>query len=278
MMESQDRYGNDVLASAAASGPKAGLPLLPATLGLIVEEPGTRWVGELVAVGKDSYTLEDAHGRRRLFDWLSPCSVEGRLVRLVPASAKPAGPEARTIRSASGSVYVTDHRARVAKESRILVEGKHDAELVEKVWGHDLRVEGVVVEMLDGADNLAASVADFTPGPERRLGVLLDHLTLGSKESRIAASVSSRWILVTGHPFIDIWQAVKPSVVGIEAWPAIPRGSEWKVGVCTALGWPPPGETWPKILGAVHSWGDLEPELIGSVEQLIDFVTGPGSS
>ena len=30
-------------------------------------------------------------------------------------------------------------RARVARASRIFVEGRHDAELVEKVWGDDLR-------------------------------------------------------------------------------------------------------------------------------------------
>ena len=34
------------------------------------------------------------------------------------------------------------------------MEGKHDAELVEKVWGHDLRIEGVVVEPLHGVDDL----------------------------------------------------------------------------------------------------------------------------
>ena len=52
----------------------------------------------------------------------------------------------------------------MARASRILVEGVHDAELVEKVWGDDLRVEGVVVERLDGMDHLAAVVA-FRPGP-----------------------------------------------------------------------------------------------------------------
>ena len=31
-------------------------------------------------------------------------------------------------------------------------------------------------------------------------------------------------MLVVGHPFIDIWEAVKPSSVGIAAWPKIPHG------------------------------------------------------
>ena len=46
-------------------------------------------------------------------------------------------------------------KARVARASRIFVEGRHDAELVEKVWGDDLRVEGVVVEYIEGVDDLA---------------------------------------------------------------------------------------------------------------------------
>lgn len=276
MTTADDRYGPDVLA-ADAQRRKAGLPLLPAELGLIVEDPTSKYVGELIAIGKDAFTLEDNQGRQRLFDWLSAFAVEGRLVRLVPPTPAVVAP-ARAIRSASGSVYVTGHQARVAQVSRILVEGRHDAEMVEKVWGHDLRVEGVVVELLDGADNLPAFVKAFRPGPGRRLGVLLDHLTLGSKESRVAAAVSGRHVLVTGHPFVDVWQAVRPEVLGIDAWPAIPRSTEWKQGICAALGWGSPQEAWPRILGAVSSWHDLEPELIRSVEALVDFVTAPHES
>ena len=78
----------------------------------------------------------------------------------------------------------------MARASRIWVEGKHDAELVEKVWGDDLRHEGVVVLMLDGVDNLEEVMADFGPAPERRAGVLVDHLVAGSKGARIAQRVS----------------------------------------------------------------------------------------
>ena len=136
------------------------------------------------------------------------------------------------MRSASGSTYVVGARARVARAGRIYVEGKHDAELVEKVWGHDLRVEGVVVEPLHGVDDLPAIVKEFRPTQGRRLGVLVDHLVRGSKESRIAEQITGEHALVVGHPFIDIWQAVKPSVVGIPAWPVIPKGQPWKEGVC----------------------------------------------
>jgi hypothetical protein len=33
---------------------------------------------------------------------------------------------------------------------------------------------------------------------------------------------------------------------------------------------------WQRIRGSVRDWTDLEPELIGRVEELIDFVTQPG--
>jgi hypothetical protein len=162
----------------------------------------------------------------------------------------------------------------VARAGRILVEGVHDAELVEKVWGDDLRVEGVVVERLDGMDDLAAVVAEFAPGPGRRLGVLLDHLVDGTKEARAAAAVRHPHVLVTGTPYVDVWQAVRPRAAGIDAWPVIPRGRPWKEGVIAALGVrATPGEFWRTLLGRVSSYADLDPTLVGAVEQLIDFVT-----
>jgi hypothetical protein len=164
----------------------------------------------------------------------------------------------------------------VARAGRIYVEGRHDAELVEKVWGDDLRIEGVVVEYLDGVDDLPSVVREFGPTPDARLGVLVDHLVPGSKESRIAAEVTGACadVLVVGHPFVDIWQAVKPSSAGIDAWPQVPRGQDWKTGVCRALGWPEnTGAAWRRLLSRVRSYRDLEPELLGRVEQLIDHVT-----
>uniref|UniRef100_UPI00184C9DFB DUF3097 family protein n=1 Tax=Sporichthya sp. TaxID=65475 RepID=UPI00184C9DFB len=165
-------------------------------------------------------------------------------------------------------------RAQVARASRIYVEGKHDAELVEKVWGDDLRGVGVVVEYLEGIDDLPAIVREFSPGPGRRLGVLVDHLVAGSKESRLAAQARGAHVLVVGHPYIDVWQAVRPQVLGFEAWPEVPRGQPWKEGVIDALGWHlEPYAAWKRILGSVRGWTDLEPALLGRVEELIDFVT-----
>jgi hypothetical protein len=247
------------------------VPEVPAEPGLVAEDPASGFCGAVVAADVRQVTLEDRHGRRRVFP-LHPAGflVEGVPTTLVPVrAAAPAAPA----RSASGSVKVADLRARTARAARIWVEGLHDAELVERVWGHDLRVEGVVVEPMHGMDELSAAVADFGPGPQRRLGVLVDHLVHGSKETRAAAAVAGPHVLVTGHPYVDVWQAVKPSVVGIRAWPEVPRGTDWKTGVCAALGWGEPADGARRVLGAVRSFRDLETPLIGAVEQLIDFVT-----
>jgi hypothetical protein len=240
---------------------------------LVVERPDG-FVGAVVGVAKGLVDLEDRHGRVRSFPLGSGFLVDGEDVVLTAPAVVAAAPA----RTASGSLAAPQQRARVARASRLYVEGRHDAELVEKVWGADLRVEGVVVELLDGADNLADALADFGPGPGRRAGVLLDHLVAGSKESRIAAQVTGAHVLVVGHPFVDVWQAVKPARLGLSAWPTIPRGVEWKHGICDALGWPhdDPADVaaaWQRILGTVRGYGDLEPALLGRVEELIDFVT-----
>jgi hypothetical protein len=271
-MRSKD-YGQDVLAGDWRRPRKGQIPEIPAEKDLVVEDPDSGFCGAVVACDKEAVTLEDRFGKRRLFP-LNPAGflLDGKPVTLVRPAAKPAGP----VRSASGSIAVQGLRARVAQESRIYVEGVHDAELVEKIWGHDLRVEGVVVEYLEGVDDLPAIVAEFQPEPGRRLGVLVDHLVTGSKESRIAAQVSSPHVLIVGHPYIDVWAAVKPASVGIRAWPQVPRGVPWKEGVLEALGWRmETGAAWKRILGSVTNYADLEPELLGRVEELIDFVTAP---
>lgn len=253
---------------------RAPVPEVPAEPDLVVEEVSTGFCGAVTGCEAGTVTLEDRFGKRRVFP-MEPAGflLEGRTVTLV---RPPAGP-ARPTRTASGSVAVPGARARVARAGRIYVEGRHDAELVERVWGDDLRVEGVVVEYLEGVDDLPAVVEAFGPGPDARLGVLVDHLVTGSKESRIAASVRDPHVLVVGHPYIDVWEAVKPSSVGIPAWPSVPRGQDWKTGVCRALGWPEnTGAAWQHILSKVHSFKDLEPALLGRVEELIDFVTEPG--
>lgn len=260
---------------------------------LVIEEVTTGFCGAVVRVEKTpggfTVTLEDRFRKHRVFPLGPGFLLEGEPVELVRPQPKPqtqpgggGSSGSGTPRTASGSRAVSGLRARVAREGRIYVEGKHDAELVERVWGDDLRIEGVVVELLDGIDFLPGIVDDFEPGAARRLGVLVDHMVAGSKETRIAQEVQrdrEDSVLVLGHPYVDIWQAVKPTVLGFEAWPRVPRSEEWKQGVCERLrrkdpSWPlDPRAAWPRILAAVTSYRDLEPTLLGRVEALIDFVT-----
>lgn len=279
-----DRYGSDVLAGDWRK-PKNGRAVeTPAELGAVVEEVETDFVGEIVRIDRDLHTLtlEDRKGKRRTFPLGPGFWLDGKPVILTPPVTRTA--PAKPTRTASGSVAVDNVKARVARESRIFVEGRHDAELVEKIWGDDLRIEGVVVEYLGGVDDLADHLVSFRPGPERRVGVLVDHLVKGSKEARIAESIRrsavGQHVLIVGHPFIDVWQAVKPGRLGLEAWPNVPRSIEWKKGICQHMGWPHRDQAdiaraWKHILGRVNSFGDLEPALLGRVEELIDFVTEP---
>jgi hypothetical protein len=252
---------------------------------LVVETADGGFCGAVVAIGRavdsgekrDTVTLEDRNGKRRVFPLLPAAfMVDGLLVTLVrpaPAAAAPTG----RVKTASGSYAVAGVKARVARASRLWVEGVHDAALLERIWGDDLRIEGVVVEPLDGIDDLVEYVREFGPGPDRRVGVLVDHLVAGSKETRIVDGLRragfAQHVLVTGHPYVDVWQAVKPTALGIDAWPDIPRGTDWKSGICSALGVSDPREMWRRVLAGVDSFADVEVPLLRAVEELIDFVT-----
>ena len=273
-----DRYGTDVLAEGRRN-PRSTEH--PAELGVVVEDVETGYVGAVVRVEYGRVYLEDRHGHTRAFPLGPGYLLDGRPV-ILTAPRRPA--PAAAGRTASGSVAVPGARARVASASRIYVEGRHDAELIAQVWGEDLRIEGVVVEQLGGVDDLVGIVAEFAPGPGRRLGVLVDHLVAGSKEARIADAVrrgpGGADTLVVGHPYVDIWQAVKPQRLGLVAWPTVPRHMEWKYGVCQALGLPHANhvdiaKAWRHIRSRVRDWNDLEPALISRVEELIDFVAEP---
>jgi hypothetical protein len=250
-------------------------PEVEAVPGLLVTHLGSRFTGRVQRFEPDgALVLRSPNtGLERLFV-LRPGSfmVDKRTVTLIRPRPTRSAPTAPTV-TASGSVAVADAKARVARAGRVLVEGVHDAELVEKVWGDDLRIEGVVVERLDGIDDLATVIADFGPSSGARLGVLVDHLVPGSKESRIVADLQGPHVRIAGTPYVDVWQAIRPSVLGIQAWPVIPKGQSWKAGICAAFGEPSPGRLWKQLLGQVKTYADLEPSLVGAVESLIDFVT-----
>ncbi|HEX2705621.1 MAG TPA: DUF3097 family protein [Candidatus Lustribacter sp.] len=286
-----DRYGADVLGGDRRAGPRGRARDVAAEPGVVVEEAETRWCGAVVRVekagGMHVVHLEDRHGRVRAFPLGPGFLLDGAPVVLTApraaSAAALAGMRAAPSRTVSGSLAVAGAPARVAVASRIYVEGRHDAELVEHVWGADLRVEGVVVEMLDGVDRLEEAIRGFGPGPGRRMGVLVDHLVPGSKESRIVEAVEARLsarehVLVVGHPYVDVWQSVRPGRLGWSQWPTVPREVEWKRGICAALGWPHASQAdlaqaWRRILRTVRSYADLEPTVLGRVEELLDFVT-----
>ena len=268
-----DRYAADPLAGDWRAAGRVLIPNVPVEPGLVVER-ADGFVGAVVAIEKGNVGLEDRQGRVRWFPLGSGYLIDGSAITLTA----PVAPQKAAARTASGSRAAESTRARVARASRILVEGRHDAELVERVWGADLRDVGVVVEYLEGVDHLPTTLAELHPGPGKRIGVLVDHLVPGSKESRIAASVSNANVLIVGHPFVDIWQAVRPGRLGLSRWPDVPRGTDIKHGTCAALGWPHADQAdiaraWKRILATVRDYTDLDPTLTGRVEELIDFVT-----
>lgn len=274
-----DRYGGDVLAPGWQQAHRKKSQDHTLEHGLVVEDAASGFCGAVVTWENGLVVLEDRHGARRNFPIGPGFWLEGQPVTLqVPQPSTARGRE----RTASGSVATPAERGKQALPSRIFVEGRHDAELVEKVWGDDLRHVGVVVELLEGVDDLEQIVTDFAPTRGRRLGVLVDHLVARSKESRIADRVAAGpwgdFVLITGHPYIDIWQAIKPARLGLDAWPDIPRSIEWKKGICDHLGWPHASQAdiahaWQQILDQVGTWTDLERPLLTQVETLIDFVT-----
>ena len=289
MAQPRTRRGSGILAGPF-DGPERQerhFPRHEATPDTLVLHRSSGFLGVIVELdaGRNHVVVRGQTGlEKRLPNTPGSFAVDGNAVTLV---APTRAPEARkpehlahaqistTTKTASGSRAVVGARARVARASRILVEGVHDAELVERVWGDDLRIEGIVVERLDGADHLADVVRALQPGPRRRLGILLDHLVPGSKEARLAAGVRHPHVLVTGTPLVDVWEAVRPSVLGIDRWPRVPKGTPWKEGVCAALGVGDPGAFWRRLLGDVHDWKQLEQPFVAAVEQLVDFVTEP---
>lgn len=267
------RYERDILDDVAAAKRPTEYPRVEARRGMVIEDRSSGFTGDIVKWNAEAVTLRDRKQYQRHFSWKpGGFLVDGKPVTLVRPAVQPTATQRFT---ASGSVAADRSAgARIAQASRIWVEGKHDAELVEQVWGDDLREIGIVVEPLHGADDLAAAVREFAPGPQRRLGILLDHLIAGTKESRLAAEVDADHVLITGHRFVDVWAAVRPHVIGIDAWPDVPKGQPWKQGICAALG-VEFDRFWPRLRSQVKGYADLDPSLVGAVEQLIDFVDAP---
>ncbi|SBN60286.1 PF11296 family protein [Propionibacterium freudenreichii] len=285
-MSAHDRYGHDVLSGDWRHAGKPRTTDMPLSLGLIVEVGSDGYCGEVVGWENGMIVLEDRNQRRRTF----PVGEYGYLVEGRPVALRipPRRGASQSLRTPSGSRTGSHEQPHVALGSRIYVEGRHDAELVEKIWGDDLRHVGVVVEYMGGMDDLLGIVAEFEPAGGRRLGVLIDHLVANTKESRVAAQVRHAgygdYVKITGHRFIDVWQTIKPDVLGIKAWPDVPMDRDFKKGTLAALGIPrnkpyaridqaDVGRAWQAMLARVSTYRDLDMDFVREVEKLIDFVT-----
>ncbi|MEP7203560.1 MAG: DUF3097 family protein, partial [Ilumatobacteraceae bacterium] len=240
-------------------------PSVAARFGEIVEDRASGFCGDIVAVTADSVTLRDRHGSTRHFRFKpGGFLIDGRPVTLVREQRS----RLANAFTNSGAVVGPSQRAKVARASRIWVEGRHDAELLQHVWGQELAELAIVVEPLHGIDGLVERVDEFRPSQQRRLGILVDHLVTGSKEERITRQVAGLHVLVTGHPFVDVWAGIRPQVMNIAEWPDVPRSVEgrpveWKQGLCDALG-VSITDFWPHLRNRVRTFADLRPELVGA--------------
>ncbi|CAB4555375.1 unannotated protein [freshwater metagenome] len=249
---------------------------LPAVADLMLVHRSTQLRGRLLKFTDQLVVIQDRSGGRHTFEnHPGSFAYNGETVTLVRPGRPQAAQDSSTRLSAAGGVVARDQVARVAQASRLWVEGDHDARFIERVWGDELREFGIVVEPMRGIDDLIAAVAAFGPRADRRLAILVDHLVPGSKETRLTEQISDPNVLILGHPFVDIWQCVRPRSMGIDSWPEVPKGEEWKAGICRRLGWGSTTEGWKRVLSAVNSFADLEPELVGAVEQALDMLAPP---
>ena len=258
----------DIIEEFEAQRRQPSYATVVARLGDVVEDRSSGFCGDIVAITSESIALRDRHGLIRHFLYKpGGFLIDGRPVTIVRESKRRPVPRLTN----SGAVAAPVQRAKLARASRIWVEGRHDAELLQHVWGDELAELAIVVEPMHGVDDVVAMVEQFQPSADRRLGILVDHLVGGSKEERITRRVAGPHVLVTGHPFVDVWAGIRPEVMNLSEWPQVPRDVEWKQGLCAALG-VSVTDFWPRLRNRVRTFADLRPELVGAVEQLIDFV------
>ncbi|MEZ5218877.1 MAG: DUF3097 family protein [Ilumatobacteraceae bacterium] len=156
---------------------KPTFPTVEAVTGLVVEDRASGFCGDVVRTSHEAVTLRARGGEHRHFRWKEggflfegkPVTLSGRHLPLAPADHR------------LGSIATATPAAVSLGPPRIWVEGKHDAELVEHVWGDDLRDLGIVVDRSTGSDDLAEAVTGVRPGTHPPPGVLVDHLVDGSK-------------------------------------------------------------------------------------------------
>ena len=261
-------------------------PELAADPGLVVEDVETGWVGAVLRTEKSGgvhlVVLEDRHGKVRSFPLGPGFWVDGAPVRLVPPRAIRAG-------AAQAHGERLGGRARRTGPAPPGRPGSSSRGGTTPSWSRRCGVTTCASRASSWRCSTAWTTSRPPSGPSRpdRGDVSACSSTTswrgarnGTKPRAWPASPALReHVLVAGHPYVDIWQAVRPARLGLGRWPEVPRGRPWKEGVLAALGWPHATAAdvaagWRRILAAVDSYADLEPALLGRVEELIDFVTG----
>ena len=133
-------------------------------MGVVVEHRASGVVGAIVSFKPQRIVIRDRHGKdHALVPRDGAFMIGGEAVSLRQANPLPSASGSQL--TASGSLDLGAIPARTAMASRIWVEGIHDAELIEKVWGDDLRAEGIVVEQMEGMDDLAERMCDGSASP-----------------------------------------------------------------------------------------------------------------
>ena len=276
------RYATDVLAKGWQQQAKKVVPEIALERGMVLEDATTGFCGAVTRWENGLVVLEGRGDKRRSFPIGYGLLLEGKPVLVKVPPRAPATGQRTPGRTASGSVAGPTERAKVALPSRIYVEGRHDAELVEKIWGDDLRHVGVVVEFMDGIDDLSDIVAEFRPERGRRWACWpITWCPAARSPGSPPAWRRVRTARTCSSPAIPSWTSGRRSSrskLGLPSWPHVPRGTDIKHGTCAALGWPHRDQAdiaraWQRILATVTSWSDLERGLLTPVEQLIDFVT-----
>ena len=193
---------------------------------MVVEDAQTGFVGAVVRIEYGRMELEDRHGRRKPFPIGPGYLIDGRPVILTaPRQRRADGAGTHRIRFGGGVRRTRQGRAGEPdlrrgpprRRTRRAGVGRRPARR-----GRRRRIPR------RRRRSRRRSSRSSGPAPAVGFGVLVDHLVAGSKEARIADAVrrgpGGVHTLVVGHPFIDIWQAVKPARLGVSAWPVIPQG------------------------------------------------------
>ena len=275
------RYGPDVLA-AGNQRQRRELRRVPAEPGLVVEDATGRFCGAVVLCEKDAVTLEDRHGNRRVFP-LGPAAflLEGEPVMLVrPAVAagpaprdgglpgappparwppRPAGPRSPGRAASTSRAATTQNWWRRSGETTCATSA----------WSWSISA---------ASTTCPRSWTGSAPAPGAGSASWWTTWWTGRRRAGSPPPCNTRMCSSSAIPTSTSGRRSSRRCLASAAGRGVPPGTPWKEGVLQALGWPPDtAAAWQRILHAVTSYADLEPEFLGRVEELIDFVTAQGS-